>query len=316
VRQSGLVSARQTANLGLTPARIRRATEAGLLRRAAPGVYDVPGTVAPATARTDLLDHRRRRAALLGLLAYGPRAISTGACALFLAGIAGVPADLTPEVALRGAGRRRSIPGIRLRRTTVLEWIVVNGFAVASPIEALAQAVPEMHRKVAVAVMDSALNKGLVSAEGLVLAHDLARYHDGVARTHRWWSEADGRAESPAETFARLNCGDAGIPADAIQLVVRDERGSFLGRVEFGWRLPDGRWLLVEVDGVDIHGTSTAMVADLHRQNGLITGSTLLRRYTGTDAMNGRLTTEVGQILRAARWKPGRTVLEGPLVLT
>jgi hypothetical protein len=204
---------------------------------------------------------------------------------------------------------------IRLRRTTVLEWIVVDGFAVASPEQALAQAVPEMKRTVAVAVMDSALNQGLVSADGLARSHDLARCHDGVAKTDQWWDEADGRAESPAETFARLTCADAGLPADALQLVVLDGDGRFLGRVEFGWRLPDGRWLLVEVDGVDIHGTSTAIVRDLHRQNGLITGSTLLRRYTGTDAMNGRLAAEIAPILHRAGWKPGRVVQGGPLVL-
>lgn len=132
---------------------------------------------------------------------------------------------------------------------------------------------------------------------------------------HKWWDEADARAESPAETFARLNCVDAGVRPDALQLHVHDASGCFLGRVELGWLLPDGRWLLVEVDGVDIHGSPSAIVRDLHRQNDLITASTLLRRYTGTDAMNGRLTSEVATILRSTLWIPGRAVPPGPLVL-
>jgi hypothetical protein len=126
---------------------------------------------------------------------------------------------------------------------------------------------PEVDRRTAVALMDSALNRNVVRPSGLARAHDLAREHRGVARTHGWWSEADGRAESPAETIARPSCSDAGYPPDALQLVVLDAMGRRLARVEFAWRLPDGRWLLVEVDGVDIHGTPSSMVADLHRQN-------------------------------------------------
>ena len=169
----------------------------------------------------------------------------------------------------------------------------------------------------AVCLMDSALNHNLMTVRDLQRAHDFARGHPGVARTHPWWDEADRRADSPAETVARLRCSDAGYPPDALQLTIRDRSGRTLARVELAWLLPDGRWLLAEIDGIDVHGTPRGVIADLHRQNPLITSATVLRRYTGADAMTGRLAAEVGSILQASRWRPGMAAnFVGPLVLS
>ncbi|MEK8227151.1 hypothetical protein NKG05_15360 [Oerskovia sp. M15] len=83
------------------------------------------------------------------------------------------------------------------RRLVTLDW-------------ALAQAVPELPRENALAVLDSALHLGAISARGLEVAHDMSRGRRGVARTHDLWEVADGRAESPLESFGRLDCLDAG----------------------------------------------------------------------------------------------------------
>jgi hypothetical protein len=223
---------------------------------------------------------------------------------LVLAGVQGAPVDMVAEVTVRGGQPRQSIPGIRLRRVPVRQFVVIDDFPLIPPEHALAQAVADVDRMTAVALMDSALNRRLISPRGLARAHELIRGHRGAARTHGWWSEADGRAASPAKTAARLTCTDASHPPDELQLVVLDGRGQFLARVEFGWRLPDGRWLLVEVDGLDFHTSPSAIIADFHRQNTVITAGTLLRRYSGSDARSGRLAAEVGRILNAAGWRP------------
>ncbi|MDD7941356.1 hypothetical protein PHK61_23325 [Actinomycetospora lutea] len=50
-------------------------------------------------------------------------------------------------------------------------------------------------------------------------------------------ADADPRAESPPETRTRLILrGATGIPEPTPQLVVCDDRGVFIGRVDFGWR--------------------------------------------------------------------------------
>lgn len=314
--QAGLVTLRQCVERGLSRAQFRRLRQVDTLTSVVSSVYRLAGVLATPASRSAALDLRRRRTAVLGLLAYGPRAVATGLAALVLAGVRGVPIDLMPEVTMRGMISRRQVPGVRLRRIPVREVITPDGFPAVTPECALAQAVPEVDRMTAIALMDSALSLKLLGIHGLARAHDLARDHRGVARTHRWWSEADGRAQSPAETFARLSLSDAGCRPDVLQLVVLGARGRFLACVEFAWRLPDGRWLLVEVDGIDIHGTPTSVIADLHRQNPLITAETLLRRYTGTDAMNGRLAREVVAVLRRVGWRAGAPVPPGPLVLT
>jgi hypothetical protein len=315
-RQAGLLSARQCAAAGLSREQYRGLQRRGEAIPVARGVVLAPGMASPPATRSDALDQARRRAALTGLLAYGPRAIATGLCALVLAGVLGAPITIRPEVAFRRGDPRRPIPGIRVRQVPIPEWIVMNSFPLATPDLALAQAVPEMDRMTAVSLMDSALHRGLITATGLARAHDLALGHRGVAHTHAWWAEADHRSESPAETVARLSCSDSGFPPDVLQLVILDSAGRFVARVDLAWVLPDGRWLLVEVDGVDVHGSPAALVADLHRQNRLLGQQTILRRYTGRDAATGRTAAEVGHILSIGGWRPGRPAPPGQIRLS
>ena len=313
--QAGLVSAAQCSDTDLAPSPLRRLVRAGTLLPVVRGVYLVTDSVVVPPSRGAAHDLRRRRAAITGLLAHGEQAVATGLAALVLLGVQGAPSDMSADVALRDGHSRRPIPGVRLRQVRVRKWLSVGDFACVPAEVALAQAVPEVDRLTAVCLMDSAMNRGLISPADLEHAHDLARGHRGVARTHEWWRHADHRAESPAETFAWLTCADAGYPPDVLQLRVTDARGRFLARTELAWRLPDGRWLLVEVDGVDYHGSAEHRIADLHRQNPLITAATLLRRYSGADAMSGRLAADVVPILRAAGWRSGAVIPGGPLRL-
>ena len=55
----------------------------------------------------------------------------------------------------------------------------------------------------------------------------------------------DGRSESPPESWVRLSCALAGLPAPVLQLEVVED-GAWLARVDLAW--PDQR-LIVEYDG-------------------------------------------------------------------
>lgn len=305
--QEGLVSAAQCAEHGVGGHRRARLVEQRRWRHVTRGVFDTAPSPVGTRATPDL-HHRRRRAAWLGLLAYGPEAIAVGPCALVLLGVQGVRTDVAPEVTLPGARAARSRDGIHLRQFDDGMTVVrAAGRWVATPEWALAQAVPEMGRWRAVAAMDSTHHRGLVDAEGLERAYDLARGRRGVARTHAWWAQSDARAESPLETFARLDCDDAGIAPDSLQVeVVDDDR--FLGRADLGWRLPDGRWLVAEMDGVDVHSQFSALLRDRERQNDLVgCGAVDLLRVTGRDltvpgaSRPGRMVTTVRRHLARAR---------------
>ena len=162
--------------------------------------------------------------------------------------------------------------------------IPVAGRLVAAPEWALAQAVPELDRDDAVAVMDSAQNTGQLTAIGLARAHDLARHRRGVHRTHEWWELSDGRAESPLETFGRLDCVDGGVPPDELQVRIHDAGGVLLGDGDLGWRQRTGRWLIAEMDGREVHEAPIALLHDRHRQNRfLIDGDADVLRFTYRD---------------------------------
>lgn len=300
--QCGLVSASQAEEHGLTAQVRSRLCRSGVWSRVCRGVFDVY----PSALRD--WPERRRRTALTGLLRHGPRAAAVGATALALLGAEGLPTTDTSEVAIYGTQWRR--PPVPLGRTTVapltevpsrnvegsvnvvvrqfdsgMRTLLAGGFRVAAPEWALAQAVPELPHRNAVAVMDSMLRRRLIDAEGLERAHALARGRRGVARTHGWWSEADARAESPLESFGRVDCIEHGVPPDELQVEIFDGDGILLGRGDMGWRLDGGAWLLAELDGRDDHEAPAALLHDRSRQNlMLLDGEARLLRFTAREA--------------------------------
>ena len=157
---------------GVTRSRRRALVTSGELRRVTRGVFLVGAReVEPAE-----LDQARRRAAWTALLAYGPGAIAVGKCALALHGVLGLPVSITPEAAVVRGRDRTDREGIRLREfDNGMETVEIDGRRVVTVEWALAQAVPELDRRHAVAVMDSALHLRLIDEKGLERAHRLAR---------------------------------------------------------------------------------------------------------------------------------------------
>ncbi|WP_264031269.1 type IV toxin-antitoxin system AbiEi family antitoxin domain-containing protein [Cellulosimicrobium sp. SH8] len=294
-QQESLVCTRQCLDAGIGPNVLTRLVRSGSWARITAGVYDLDPTPPP----TRPPDSRRRRAAWAALLAFGPEAIAVGPCALALLGVAGLPSRVVPQATLPGARGLESRDGIRLRMFDDGMTVVrVGDRYVAAPEWALAQAVPELDRPWAVSVMDSALHLGLVSTEGLDRAHDHARGRRGVARTHSWWELADCRAESPLETWVRLDCLDGGVPPDTLQVPLvgssgRERRG------DLGWLLDDGRWVVAEADGAEFHDTPSAAFADRERHNDLVTADVAaVLRFTSADTrVPGRAATTVRRAL-------------------
>ncbi len=296
--QEGLVDTAQCRGAGLGPDVVRRLLATAAWSRITRGVYDTDPT--PVARR--LVDHRRRRAAWAALLAFGPRSIAVGASALTLLGVSGLPTRVMPQATLPGGRALESRDGIRLRMFDDGMTVVrVGDRFVASPEWALAQAVPELDRGFAVSVMDSALHLGLLDPSGLIRAHDHARGRRGVARTHAWWELADGRSESPLETWARLDCLDGGVPPDELQVELVGASGA-RRRADLGWRLDDGRWLVAEVDGAEVHDTPVAAFADRARHNDLVTAEVAaVLRFTSHDVRTpGVVARAVRRALEAA----------------
>lgn len=282
-RQAGLVDSAQARAAGLTRGEVRGLVDTARWARVARGVYDT----SPARVSSLPPDARRRRAAWAALLAFGPEAVAVGACALALHGIQGLPVAISPQAALPDAARRQHRDGLRLRQfddgMTTRALPGLGGRRVATLDWALAQAVPELPRPNGLAVLDSALHRGAISTRGVEVAHDMARGRRGVATAHDLWELADGRAESPLESFGRLDCHEAGAPPTTLQLPIVLPDG-LTYRADLAWRRPDGRWLVAEMDGQDVHAAPGAVYADRRRQNLVIgTGQVDVLRFTHRD---------------------------------
>ncbi|MBD8080489.1 type IV toxin-antitoxin system AbiEi family antitoxin domain-containing protein [Cellulosimicrobium arenosum] len=279
--QGDLVSIAQCRDHGLTDKDVGGLVRRGVLTRVTRGVYDTCPTPVPVRP----WDARRLRAAWAGLLAYGEDAVAVGQCALALHGVRGLPGAIRPEAAVPWGRNRRDRDGIALRQFDAgMTTATVGGRLVADIDWAIAQAVPELPRPNGLAVLDSALHLGLLDRSGLDRSHVHARGRRGVALRHALWTLADPRSESPLESFARLDCVDEGVPPHTLQLPVHLGPDSPTLRADMGWRRADGRWLVAELDGMDVHDAPAAVFADRQRQNTLVaTGRLDVLRFTGRD---------------------------------
>ncbi|GAA1974450.1 hypothetical protein GCM10009718_08080 [Isoptericola halotolerans] len=294
LHQSGLVALDQCRELGLSDKDVRGLVARCRWRRVARQVYEVRDAAPPASD----LDARRRRSAWLAMLTFGPDAVAVGRCALALHGIAGLPRTIPAEAALPGAVNRRNREGVSLRQfDDGMVVVEMPGCRAVSVEWALAQSVPELPHRYGLAVLDAALRTGAVSRASLLRSHEHARGRRGVASRHVLWSEADARAESPLESFARWECIEAGVPPTMLQLPLVDGSGRVVARGDMAWWRAGGRWLVVEMDGLDVHGSPTALFADRRRQNLLTgTGAVDLLRFTSRD-----LGSIAGTVRRALR---------------
>lgn len=302
-RQAGLVSSYQCDAAGVGPSRRRNLVTGGSWRRVTRGLFDT-GEVRRGLHPYDV---DRLRSAWTALL-VNRRAIAVGACALVLHGVRGLPRRIVSEATFPRGVARKSRDGITFRQYAAgLETVELHGRKVVTVVRALAQALPTLTRDQAVACLDSALNQGLIQEEDLAEIRRQLVNRKGYLKVIPWLPLADGRAESPPESHARVRCHDAGIAPDDLQREFFDARGRFLGRADLVWYLGDGRWLLVEIDSQEFHGTERQVRHDATRQNDLVSeGQNIVIRFFPGHVTSDHFVGEVTQILRREGWRPGR----------
>jgi hypothetical protein len=113
----------------------------------------------------------------------------------------------------------------------------------------------------AVAVMDAGLHPGLFTAEDLAAAVRAREGWPGVRRLAAVIAASDGRAESPAETLARLLLLPV-LPSLTPQVQVRDGSGRVVARLDLG---DEELRFGVEVDGKRGHAGAQMVAKDRRR---------------------------------------------------
>ena len=120
------------------------------------------------------------------------------------------------------------------------------------------EAVPDLDREHAVALMDSARHRRVVTEEEFRRARETARGRRGAARSAAWWAESDPRAESPIETAARLACTDTGCAPDALQGISAGWGDQYHHSLEGQEAIQ--RWIgRQSVEGLTVDGISTTL---------------------------------------------------------
>lgn len=279
-RQDGVVSWQQAQAQGVSEGAVRAHLRTGRWLRVRRGAYLLPGQAGAQDAWV------QARAVALTV----PGAVVAGGLAARLWQVEGVP-DGAAEVAVPRRHALRSRPDLVVPSVALLpsEVTSLRGVRVTTVARTLQDVVLRHDRLVGVAALDCALRRRLVRPEDLPSLRAGCAGRPGSRSTVDVWALADGRAESVLESRARVRCVDGGVPPEHLQLEVRDGVGVLRARVDLAWtsRRARGRGLLVvEADGVAVHGSPDALHRDRERSNTLAALGHDVLRFTYRDTLD------------------------------
>ncbi|MBM9478466.1 hypothetical protein JL107_18605 [Nakamurella flavida] len=269
-------------------------TDVGLARRRRRGeLFSLrPGVYLSATHHEQVRhESRHRLLALATQWVVASDACFSHASAAVLHGIPlwSVPLDRVqmtrPGV---NGGHRRKTLHVHMSRITDEDITVLDGIPVTTPARTVVDLARTVGFEQAVAIADAALFLGLTTTEELSAQVGRAARYRGIARARRVVSFADGRSESVGESRSRVLLTAAGVAPVDLQAVMRNERGGFLGRVDF---LFAGRRTIGEFDGEMKYGRLSADPArtvfdEKVREDGLREAGFAVVRWTWRDLVD------------------------------
>jgi REase_MTES_1575 len=175
----------------------------------------------------------------------GKRAVVAGNSAAALLGAEWIDPDGTAELI---SDRKRPPPLIVTRNETLLpgETTQVVGVPVTSPARTAFDLGRHAGPASAVIAIDSLAKATALTVDDVGRLIDAHRGVRGIKQLRQVLGLVDAGAESPQETKTRLAIIAAGLPKPQTQIVVRNEWGAVLARIDMGWE----RWRVgVEYDG-------------------------------------------------------------------
>ncbi len=161
-----------------------------------------------------------------------------------------VPAEAATRVwvTVPPGGRARRETGL-VRQAATLEpgdVTVVDGVPCTTPLRTVTDCLRHLPAFDAVPLADAALHGGLVTFEQVGAAVAQHRWPRSTAAS-ALLSVLNGRRESVLESQSAVVMHAWGLPAPAEQVRILDDRGRFVGRVDFLWR---DAGVVGEVDGL------------------------------------------------------------------
>jgi hypothetical protein len=157
-------------------------------------------------------------------------------------------------------------PGVRMRpsRNLMVHQRIgaplrrVEGRLATAPAWTAIEVARTLRRPRALATLDAALHVGVCTTGELRAAIREQKGRRGIVKVRELIGHADGRAESPMESEARLAFIDGGLPMPELQYSIVDSYGR-LWRVDFAW--PEAM-VVAEYDSVEWHVGRDALLHD------------------------------------------------------
>jgi len=174
------------------------------------------------------------------------------------------------HLSLTGPGIPRTLRGLRVH-PELPDSVArrCDGSRVVHPAIAVVQSAALVGVTAGVAAADAALHAGQVTKEDLELALRIARLGPGRRDARVAVDLSQALTESPGESWARVLFVSLGLPTVEPQVVIRDERGRFVGRVDFLFR---AQRTIVEFDGLVKYGGADgrqALIDEKRREDAL-----------------------------------------------
>lgn len=223
--------------------RLAGLVKAGRLIRVCRGVY--------ALSEPDVLG----KLAALDLLAGQP----VVACMGTAAALYGFDTESTSSVHVLDPGvRMRPSKGLMVHQRIGAPLRRVEGRLATAPPWTVVEVARTLRRPRVLAPLDAALHVGACTTGELHAAIREQKGRRGIVKVRELIGYADGRAESPMESEARLVFIDGGLPMPELQYSIVDHYGR-LWRVDFAW---PAAMVVAEYDSMEWHVGRDALLHD------------------------------------------------------
>lgn len=269
----GLVSYTQLVEAGCSRPQLRNLLRTGRLRRIARGIYAVRRVV----------DLPLRVRGLLSTLP--PEAAASHATAAALYGADLPVGDGRVEILVPWHRDVAPRPGLLVRRAAMepTDVVVIGGLRRTVPGRTAVDLGRTRPLVEGVVAIDALLHVTGCTVVHVAPALAAATGLRGVRRARQAMALAEPLAESVMETALRLVLLLGGLPRPTPQLVVLDQSGGFVARVDLGY--PETR-LALEYDGRAAHLEPGAFRRERSRQNALVRCGWTVLRYTAADVLS------------------------------
>ena len=264
-RIAGIVTTGELTDAGFSADRIRTLTRRGDLYQVGRGVYASGTLASEMLAIADGLQLLQLAAAVA---VTGPGAVVSHESAAYLHSIDLLSRQDAATLTCPPQRGRNARAGIRLHTATLsADHVTAFGrLPVTTPARTVVDLARTLSFRAGVVTTDSALHRQLVTKAELRQVLTDCRRWPGARQAAAVIDFADGRAESPLESIARIAFNDCGLPPPELQVWLGGTVEP-IGRVDFYWKQYR---TIAEVDGA-------LKYADPHRARAQLRRDSLFR---------------------------------------